>query len=161
MKSIFIIFIVFLMMFMTACENSDKADKKPLTSKTTTSESLTTTKKSDDLQYLGEDSTDPCPQFVMDGIVHNGTVGSLLYDGALRLFDYSLLDGYIFKGIIYNDNDTVYNPTVEFQSNYDNGTPVLYNADKNSYIMWTQTDRAWLKVTEHICNNDLCKSVTE
>ena len=151
MKKLMIIMLAVVSFFMTACNDNVKSKKEE---KTTSTGEQTSTEK-DVQQFI----TEPCPQFTLNGIRHNGAVHTLIYDGALRLFDYSLLDGYVLMGIIYDDsNGTNNTPSFEFQSNYYSGTPVLYNSEKNAYILWRQTDRAWLKVTEHICEDDCVKT---
>lgn len=148
MRKILLIFVAMLALF-TSCK-SDSADEK-----TDTKAEKTTTAQINSTENVVLKDELP-PMFCVNGICHFGS-GVNVYDGGLRSFDYSLAEGYKLMGVI---SDTVERyPQYDFQSNYLlNGVPVLYNEEKNSYLLWTQEGRNWLTVKEHICT-EKCEKI--
>ena len=101
--------------------------------------------KDDDAQSSGTESVSQSE--IIDGILPYELYYKKLYTPAVREiysgtvsgFDYSVLDGYKFVGEIDECLEPTESPDKDFVSNFiEEGTPLFYNEEKESFIWWSQ-----------------------
>ncbi len=155
-------------MILCSCKKSD--DSSSETDTTTTSSTTAVTTVAPDISQENTLESEPpmVPMHIQDscfmchGTIHSFKSFQMLYNGILDDFDYSMLDGYVFVGQTYESKEQLSYQSHDLE-HYDfvDGLPILYNAEKGSYIFWEQTGSVWVKVCEHVCTEENCHSVAD
>ncbi|MBQ8378685.1 MAG: hypothetical protein IJX42_06110 [Oscillospiraceae bacterium] len=143
MKKLMIFMIMIVSLFMTACDNEEKAKE---TTTTTTS-----------VEERGK-NTLPC-MFIYNGILHTH-ITDTLYDSFFDSADVekTALEGFVSIGEIVGHVSMEEKPVGEMHANFlKEGTTIYYNEEKDMYAFYTNMQG---KIFGHTCNED-CKKVTD
>lgn len=129
MKKILLPLIVLLAVFCSGCKSETK-------------DSSAQTKS--EIKYYRPESesdsqTEPRPYELYYKKLYSPVIVREVYSGTVANFDYSLLDGYKFVGVIDKHIENNEAPDRDFVSNFlEEGTPLFYNEEKDSFIWWEQ-----------------------
>lgn len=147
----------FLVMLLCGCTSSRDNSDIASNSKSFNENTISTNRLSESTadinaksdEYETIDGNEPQSKFYYNRLYESYVVSSV-YSGSLSDFDYQILDGYKFIGVVsYKSEDEWEEIDSNFSTNFfAEGDAVLYNEEKDNFYFWHQSGGYWVEITE-------------
>lgn len=153
-------------LLLVSCSNTEKANTETESTdlksnnENTSGQTVTDDISSDISESEIDDGDEPMTAIYYKKLYANWVIDTR-YEGSIAELDYSLLDGYSFVGTLsskfenYKQGDKWVMPDTELTSNYfEEGDALLYNEEKDNFLVWSQTSNYWVTITQFPIEDD-------
>lgn len=154
-------------LLLASCSNNEKAKKETESTDlnsnnvTTSSKAVTTPVNPEVSQPEIIDGNEPMKAIYHKKLYAHHVIDTR-YEGSIAELDYSLLDGYSFVGTLsskfenYKKDGKWVMPDTDLTSNYfEEGDALLYNEEKDNFLVWSQKSNYWVTITEFPVQDDV------
>lgn len=82
--------------------------------------------------------------------LYKDVIAEKVFSGHTENIDYSVFDGYVFVGVTVEELPREQTPETNLVSNFlDVNTPVFYNEEKDSFLVWEQENSYYVTIKEY------------
>lgn len=153
-------------LLLVSCSNTEKANTETESTdlrsnnENTSGQTVTDDISSDISESEIDDGDEPMTAIYYKKLYAHMVIGTR-YEGSIAELDYSLLDGYNFVGTLsskfenYKQDGKWVMPDTELTSNYfEEGDALLYNKEKDNFLVWSQKSNYWVTITQFPIEDD-------